>query len=94
MANPSRAEVSKAIGQLQKFSLERKFQTVIQNAAKKKETFDRLKAKPHDFLERQGIKIPELVRIRISGTIRFCITICKRLGPVTVCIRICGTITF
>lgn len=94
MANPTRAEVQKVLGQLQKFSLEKKFQTLVQTAVKKKETLDQLKAKPHEFLERRGIKIPDMVRIRVSGTIRFCITVCKRLGPVTICIRICGTIRF
>jgi hypothetical protein len=94
MANPTRAEVQKTLGQLQKFTLERKFQTVVQTAAKKKETFDQLKAKPHEFLGKRGIKIPDAMRIRVSGTIRFCITVCKRIGPVTICIRICGVIVF
>lgn len=87
---PSKAELQKANRQLEKLAFDTKIHNAVQQAAKSKATFERLKADPVKYFTDRRIKIPTDVKVSITGTLlRICIWVCRRFGRYIICIRYC-----
>ena len=94
MEKPTRAQVVKVSDEIQKFILSEKVQKALAEASRDPEALTRAKAGPSAFLKRQGVAVPASYRIRITGTVTVCITVCGTVAGVRVCVQVCGTIRF
>ena len=98
MAKLDTAKVQKTFAELTKAINQQGVIDAIERAGKNHKLLLQAKKDPKKFLVGEGIRLPPRAEVTISterisvGVFRFCITICRRVGPVIVCVRICKRI--
>ena len=98
MAKLSTAKVQKTFAALTKAITQRGVIDAFERAGKDRKLLLQAKKDPKKFLLGEGIRLPPRSEVTFSteriavGVFRFCITICLRVGPVIVCVRICRRI--
>ncbi|HEY8853405.1 MAG TPA: hypothetical protein VIM36_14560 [Gemmatimonadaceae bacterium] len=90
---PTREQVTKVANEIERFVLSDKVQRAMAGISEDGALAE-AKRDPSGFLKKRGVAVPSGYRIRITGTVTICITVCGTIGGVRICVQVCGTIRF
>jgi hypothetical protein len=84
-----------AFDEIYKFVNQQAMTNALKRAGKDRELVRKAKRDPKAFLRDEGLRLPPRVDVTVSersisvGTGRLCITVCRQIGPVVICVTRC-----